>query len=166
MKMRFMSLSAAALLGATAFAYEANPVARIRPRLASDVTSSNWTIGCEVLDRELAVFAEYKDYAGGHLYVYDPKTGDDDTYLGDAKAKVKDLGIPVPGNSIYAMVAVEKDAPKGKVLISATSEKVTKVYGISYPDAEFFEYDGKGFKRHGKWMEKLSYPGPERSRRV
>lgn len=62
MKMRFMSLSAAALLGATAFAYEANPVARIRPRLASDVTSSNWTIGCEVLDRELAVFAEYKDF--------------------------------------------------------------------------------------------------------
>ena len=116
--------------------------------------------------RQTAVKAKYKDYAGGHLYVYDPKTGDDDTYLGDAKAKVKDLGIPVPGNSIYAMVAVEKDAPKGKVLISATSEKVTKVYGISYPDAEFFEYDGKGFKRHGKWMEKLSYPGPERSRRV
>lgn len=116
--------------------------------------------------RQTAVKAKYKDYAGGHLYVYDPKTGDDDTYLGDAKAKVKDLGIPVPGNSIYAMVAVEKDAPKGKVLISATSEKVTKVYGISYPDAEFFEYDGKAFKRHGKWMEKLSYPGPERSRRV
>ena len=113
--------------------------------------------------RQTAVKAKCKDYAGGHLYVYDPKTGDDDTYLGDAKAKVKDLGIPVPGNSIYAMVAVEKDAPKGKVLISATSEKVTKIYGISYPDAEFFEYDGKGFKRHGKWMEKLSYPGPERS---
>lgn len=107
--------------------------------------------------------AKYKDYAGGHLFVYDPKEGDDDTYLGDAKAKVKDLGIPVPGNSIYAMVAVEKDAPKSKLLRSATSEKVTKVYGISYPDAEFFEYDGKEFKRHGKWMEKLSYPGPERS---
>ena len=32
--------------------------------------------------RQTAVKAKYKDYAGGHLYVYDPKTGDDDTYLG------------------------------------------------------------------------------------
>ena len=27
--------------------------------------SSNWTIGCEVLDRELAVFREYRDYLPG-----------------------------------------------------------------------------------------------------
>ena len=89
MKMRFMSLSAAALLGATAFAYEANPVARIRPRLASDVTSSNWTIGCEVLDRELAVFAEYKDFLpplgikriGGRVPVGVLRCGGDPAYV-------------------------------------------------------------------------------------
>ena len=51
-----------ACLGLCAAAYEKNPIARIRPRLASDVKSSNWTIGCEVLDRELAVFDEYKDF--------------------------------------------------------------------------------------------------------
>jgi len=107
--------------------------------------------------------AKYKDYAGGHLFVYDPKAGDDDTYLGDAPAKVKDFGIPVPGNSIYAMVAVVKTAPSGKILSSAPGEPTTVVYGISYPDAEFFAYDGKKFRRYGKWLEKLSYPGPERS---
>ena len=57
-----LSLFLCAGLGLTAAAYEPNPVARIKPRLASDVTSSNWTIGCEVLDRELAIFAEYKDF--------------------------------------------------------------------------------------------------------
>ena len=54
-----------ACLGLCAAAYEKNPIARIRPRLASDVKSSNWTIGCEVLDRELAVFREYRDYLPG-----------------------------------------------------------------------------------------------------
>ena len=40
-----------------------------------------------------------------------------------------------------------------------------KIYGISYPDALFFEYDltTKKFKTHGEWMAMKSYPGPERS---
>ena len=97
--------------------------------------------------------SKYKDYEGGHLFVYDPVTGDSDVYLPEAKAKVKDLGIPVPGNSIYAMT-VNNDA--------------SKIYGISYPDAEFFEFDiaSSQFVRHGKWMEKVAYPGPERSWRA
>ena len=41
------------------------PVGRLRARLASEVQASSWTIGCEVLDRELAVFKEYKDYLPG-----------------------------------------------------------------------------------------------------
>lgn len=92
--------------------------------------------------------ARYKDYAGGHLLAYDPKKGDGDVYLGDAKAKVADLGIPVPGNSVYAMLVVPG-----------------RVFGVSYPDAEFWEYDiaRKSFRRHGKWLEKTVYPGPERS---
>ena len=94
--------------------------------------------------------ARYKDYAGGHLYAYDPKKGDDGVYLTGAEAVVEDLGVAVPQNSIYTMTL----SPDGKT-----------VYGITYPDAEFFSCDlaEGGFKRHGKWLEKLSYPGPERS---
>ena len=94
--------------------------------------------------------AKYKDYAGGHLYVYDPKAGDAGVYLSGAQATVKDLGIAVPQNSVYAM---------------ALSPDRKTVYGISYPDAEFFSCDlaSGTFKRLGKWLEKLSYPGPERS---
>ena len=94
--------------------------------------------------------AKYKDYAGGHLYVYDPKAGDAGVYLSGAQATVKDLGIAVPQNSVYAV---------------ALSPDRKTVYGISYPDAEFFSCDlaSGSFKRLGKWLEKLSYPGPERS---
>jgi len=94
--------------------------------------------------------AKYKGYEGGHLYSYNPAEGDGAVYLEGEKAKVKDLGVAVPGNSIYAMTM---------------DIKAGKIYGISYPDAEFFEYDVNAatFKRHGKWMEMLSYPGPERS---
>jgi len=91
----------------------------------------------------------YAKFEGGHLFAYDPKKSDAAVYLEDAKAEVVDLGIPVPGDSVYAM---------------ALNAEKTKIYGISYPHAEFFEYDiaAKTFKRPGKWLEKLSYPGPER----
>ena len=94
--------------------------------------------------------AKYDAYEGGHLYAYDPVEGDDGVYFNEEKAKVKDLGIAVPGNSVYAMTI----DPAGE-----------KIYGISYPDAVFFEYDiaAGTFKQYGKWMEMLSYPGPERS---
>ena len=97
--------------------------------------------------------AKYKDYEGGHLFMYLPSEGDSDVYLPEAQAKVKDLGVPVPGNSIYAMTI---------------NDNGSKIYGISYPDAEFFEYDVASgqFVRHGKWMEKIVYPGPERSWRA
>ena len=94
--------------------------------------------------------ARYKGYEGGHLYAYDPAKGDAEVYLEGAAAKVVDLGIPLPGESIYAMAA---------------NEERTVIYGIGYPHAELFSYDIASGKtvRHGKWMEKLSYPGPERS---
>ena len=94
--------------------------------------------------------AKYKDYAGGRLYAYSPAKSDASVYLPGARAEVEDLGVAVPGNSIYAMAV---DAKRGVV------------YGISYPDAEFFSYDvaAKKFSRPGKWLEKLAYPGPERS---
>lgn len=93
---------------------------------------------------------KYKGYEGGRIYRYDPLVGDDDVYLPDSTAQVDDLGIAVPGNSIYTMTI---------------NEQKDKIYGISYPDAIFFEYDLKTgkFKNHGEWMTMKSYPGPERS---
>ena len=108
--------------------------------------------GRRAIERQLwdDIKAKYRDYAGGHLYAYTPAKGDGEVYLPEAPAAVEDLGIPVPGNSVYAMAL---DAKRGAL------------YGISYPDAEFFSYDiaAKKFARHGKWLEKLGYPGPERS---
>jgi len=94
--------------------------------------------------------AKYNDYEGGHIYVYTPAKSDGAVYLPGAPAVVEDMGIPVPGNSVYAMAI---DAKRGVI------------YGISYPDAEFFSCDiaARKFARHGKWLEKLAYPGPERS---
>lgn len=94
--------------------------------------------------------ARYANYEGGHLYLYDPVEKDGKVYLTDAPAQVTDLGIAVPKNSIYAMTV----APSGD-----------RIYGISYPDAVFFEYDivEKRFRIHGPWMQMRVYPGPERS---
>lgn len=93
---------------------------------------------------------KYKDFEGGRIYLYDPKQGDDDTYMQESVAQLTDLGIAVPGNSIYAM---------------AINQQKDKIYGISYPDAIFFEYDlaTNRYKNYGEWMTMKSYPGPERS---
>ena len=39
------------------------------------------------------------------------------------------------------------------------------VYGLGYPHAELFAFDiaKREVRKIGKWMTKLSYPGPERS---
>ena len=34
----------------------------LRPRAAHEISTSNWTLGCEVLDRDFANFEEYKEY--------------------------------------------------------------------------------------------------------
>ena len=36
-------------------------IGTIRPRAAHEIVDSNWTLGCEVLDRDFANFEEYKD---------------------------------------------------------------------------------------------------------
>ncbi len=91
----------------------------------------------------------YADYAGGHVYAYEPAKGDAQVYLPGAAAEVKDLGIPVPHNSVYAMTMHRDGAT---------------LYGISYPDAELFSVNviSGETKRLGVVMQKLSYPGPER----
>ena len=94
--------------------------------------------------------ARYKDYEGGHLYAYDTVKGDMEVYLAGTTAKVVDLGVPLPGESIYAM---------------AIDGKNGVLYGLGYPHAELFAFDiaTRKARKLGKWMEKLSYPGPERS---
>ena len=94
--------------------------------------------------------ARYAGYKGGHLYAYDTTKGDGDVYLEGASAKVVDLGVPLAGESIYAM---------------ATDAKNGVIYGLGYPHAELFAFDiaKRSSRKLGKWMEKLSYPGPERS---
>ena len=91
----------------------------------------------------------YADFEGGHLYAYDPAKSDAAVYLEGSSVEVEDLGVPVPHNSIYALTMASDGAT---------------LYGISYPDAEFFRCNvvSKKIERLGKWMEKLSYPGPER----
>ena len=94
--------------------------------------------------------SRYSGYEGGHLYAYDPAKGDAEVYLEGAGAKVVDLGAPLPGESIYAMAL---DAKRGVI------------YGLGYPHAELFAFDiaKREARKIGKWMKKLSYPGPERS---
>ncbi|MEO1012226.1 MAG: hypothetical protein AAFX53_13025 [Bacteroidota bacterium] len=93
---------------------------------------------------------KYKGFEGGKIFVYDPTVGDKEVYLPDDFAKVRDLGVPITGNSVYAM--------------SMNGEK-DRIYGISYPDAHFFEFDMKTGKMidHGAWLTTKSYAGPERS---
>jgi hypothetical protein len=94
--------------------------------------------------------AKYNGFEGGKLYVYDPRKSDNQVYLQEDMAHVTDLGIAIPGNSIYAL---------------SINSKKDKIYGISYPDALFFEFDVKTkiFKNHGPWLTIKSYAGPERS---
>lgn len=116
------------------------------------VLSKDMEHGRRAIENQLwaDIKAKYSDYEGGHLYLYDPENGDNEVYLDGTKARVKDLGVAVQGNSIYSM---------------AINEKGSMIYGISYPDAIFFSYDisSAKFTNYGKWMEMLAYPGPERS---
>jgi sugar lactone lactonase YvrE len=68
--------------------------------------------------------AGYKDYPGGHLLQYQPTPGRNIQI--DADCPVKDLGIPVKGQGIYALAI---DRGRGVI------------YGVTYPDGEFFSYD-------------------------
>ena len=54
-----LALACAALVALPA---AAEPVARIKARRTAEIKASNWTVGCETLDRGLCEFAAYKDY--------------------------------------------------------------------------------------------------------
>lgn len=88
-------------------------------------------------------------YPGGRLYAYDPKSGDVRTYREQDPCPLKELGIPVPGNSIYA--------------ITLSPDK-RKIYGISYPDAHFFllDLETNQARDFGEFLTHKVYSGPER----
>jgi hypothetical protein len=95
------------------------------------------------------ITAPYKTYAGGHIYRYDPRTGDSQRYTNDSQTPLEDLGIPVPNNSIYAM---------------KMSPDKSMIYGITYPDAHFFVFDiaSRKTKDLGEFLAHKVFSGPER----
>jgi len=91
----------------------------------------------------------FDDYAGGHLYRYNPKESNKRVKLADMEGELEDLGIPLAKNSIYALTV----SPAGD-----------EIYGLTYPDGHFFIYDisrGK-FKDLGPIDNEITFHGPER----
>jgi outer membrane protein assembly factor BamB len=96
------------------------------------------------------IAAPYEHYKGGHIYCYDPESGDSRKCLPEDACPLKDLGIPVAGNSVYAM---------------AIDAKGETIYGVSYPDAHFFIRELKSDKIRdlGPLLAQKVYSGPERT---
>lgn len=106
----------------------------------------------EAIEKELFndICKPYKDYEGGHLYRYNPEPDDRTRYSGDMKTPIEDLGIPVPGQTVYAM---------------AMNNEKTKIYGITYPYAHFFIFDLETKKTEdlGEFLKYRVFSGPERT---
>jgi hypothetical protein len=121
-----------------------NPLAQVR-------LTKNFPVSYEGVELELwnDVRRPYEKYAGGHIYEYDPKTGDVKTYRSQDDCPLKDLGVPVPGNSVYAVTL---------------SPDKNLIYGVSYPDAHFFIFDLRTGKTRdlGEFLTYKVFGGPER----
>jgi hypothetical protein len=74
--------------------------------------------------------ADYAEYAGGHIYRYDPASTRinylQENFRINKPCPTEDLGIPVPHEGIYTLMM---DA------------EANVIYGISYPGASFFRFD-------------------------
>lgn len=95
------------------------------------------------------IAAPYAGFEGGHLYRYVPQSGDVQRYANDDACPLEDLGIPVAHNSIYALTS---------------SPDRSKLYGLTYPDARFFEFDlaTRRTRDLGEFLTLKVYGGPER----
>ncbi len=113
--------------------------------------TKNFPVEHEGIEKQLwkDIRTPYNEYKGGHIYKYVPKTGDIKRYTNDDQCPLADLGIPVANNTVYAM--------------TFNTEK-TKIYGLSYPDANFFIFDLKTRKTRnlGDIMTHKIYSCPER----
>ena len=85
--------------------------------------------------------AGYGKYAGGHLLKYTPTNDERKPLRVDAPCEVTDLGVPVPGEGIYAL---------------AINRFFDVIYGLTYPNGHFFSYSiaAAKFTDHGKVAEK------------
>ena len=120
--------------------------------LASVKLTQDFPGGFRAIEEQLwkDVAAPYADYEGGHLYRYDPVQGDAGARLPGESCPLEDLGVPVKGNTIYAM---------------ALDAKARRLYGITYPEARFFIWDlekGKTLENIPLLVRKI-YSGPERT---
>jgi hypothetical protein len=119
--------------------------------LAPVVLTQDFPGGFRAIEEQLwrDIAAPYEGYQGGRLYRYDPRTGDVGARLPGAPCPLKVLGVPVKGNTIYA-VALD---PVASIL-----------YGITYPDARFFAWDLKKNKTvvDLPLLTYKVYAGPER----
>jgi hypothetical protein len=111
--------------------------------------------GDDAVDRSLwnDIKKQYKGYKGGHLLQYDAKKNDGKVYLPENGCPVKDLGVAIGGDGIYALtINAEKNI----------------IYGLTYPNGHMFEYDiaTKKFTDLGKTNEKIVFHGPERNWRT
>jgi hypothetical protein len=80
--------------------------------------------------------AGYEKYAGGHLLRYTRHGDDNSTIRIGQSLEITDLGVAVTGEGIYALAADRAN---------------DIVYGLSYPNGQFFSYSihGKRFAQHG-----------------
>jgi len=105
----------------------------------------------ETIDKTLwnDIKDHFRDYAGGHIYRYDPKISNPKVKLAVMPCELEDLGIPVAHNSVYAMT------------INADGDEI---YGISYPEGHFFVFSipTRKFTDLGTMDDKIVFHGPER----
>ncbi len=113
--------------------------------------TKEFPIQYEAIEKQLwkDIKVHFEGYEGGHIYAYNPLKGDRERYTNNDSAPLADLGIPVKGNSIYAI---------------CMSEDSTKIYGLSYPDAIFFIFDinTRSTENLGDIFTHKVYGGPER----
>jgi hypothetical protein len=117
-----------------------------------EITLSKGGIGAEeLIDKSLwdDIKNHFREYPGGHLFRYNPKSENQKVKLPDMSCELEDLGIPVVQNSIYALTI----NPGGN-----------EIYGITYPDGHFFVYniDMNKFMDMGTVDDRIVFHGPER----
>jgi hypothetical protein len=114
--------------------------------------TADFPVELEGIEKQLwkDIKTAYAGYAGGHIYRYQPATGDVGRYTNEDAAPLEDLGIPIPGNTIYAM---------------AWNPARTQIYGISYPDAHAFVFDVATRRTTdlGEFLTHRVFNGPERN---
>jgi len=113
--------------------------------------TQDFPVEYEAVEKQLwkDIVRPYEGFEGGHIYKYNPKTGDVQRYRSEDATPLEDLGIPVPGETIYAVTM---------------NPSRTMLYGITYPNAHLFSLNlvsGES-KDLGEILRKRVFGGPVR----